>query len=94
MLGEVSVPSLFSHIRWRGVFAWGVFDRVFLRIAWVFLRISADFPPNLVLSLTMLGEVPVPRPFHAFAGFHKDRNSYSSGRMLYLRTPSASVNRK
>jgi hypothetical protein len=22
------------------VFAWGVFDRVFLRIAWVFLRIS------------------------------------------------------
>jgi hypothetical protein len=32
--------------RWRGVFAWGVFDRgVF---AWVFLRIDRVFPCGLL----------------------------------------------
>ena len=36
------ISRALSYIRLR-VFAWGVFDRVFLRIAWVFLRISAYF---------------------------------------------------
>ena len=39
---------MFSSVE-PSVFAWGVFARVFLRIAWVFLRISVDF-----LSLAIL----------------------------------------
>ena len=33
-----------KSVIWRGVFAWGVFAWAFLRIAWVFLRISPRKP--------------------------------------------------